>query len=317
MTALHYQLHKQRNSLHTLLLLSGMLLLLVALGTSLLGTDGLALMLLVIGALLLFTPKASAWLTLRLYRARQLPFDSMPDIYRMLERLARQAGLSQQPLLFYVPSTVPNAFAMLENEQPLIAVTDGLLRSLNQREMTAVLAHEISHICNGDLSVMMIADLLNRLTASLSTVGWLMLLFLLPVWLLTELTLPWLTILLLLLAPGLANLLQLALSRSREFDADLDAVHLTGDPSGLARALVKIERTTGKWWLNLLLPARRSTDPSWLRSHPSTEERIRRLNVLAADTSRPMPESSAPITIAPQYRIIIRPERWHGFGVWY
>ncbi len=317
MTALHHQSHKQRNTLHTLLLLSGMLLLLVALGTSLLGSDGLTLMLLAVGGLLLFTPKASAWLTLRLYRARQLPFDSMPDIYRMLEQLARHAGLSQQPLLFYVPSTVPNAFAMLENGQPLIAVTDGLLRSLNQREIAAVLAHEISHIRNGDLSVMMVADLLSRVTASLSIIGWLMLLFLLPVWLLTEATLPWLTILLLLLAPGLANLLQLALSRTREFDADLDAVHLTGDPSGLALALAKIERASGKGWLNLLLPARRSTDPSWLRSHPSTAERIRRLNALATDTNRPTVESSAPISIAPQYRIITRPKRWHGFGVWY
>jgi heat shock protein HtpX len=119
-----------------------------------------------------------------------------------------------------------------------------------------------------------------------------------------------------LLAPGVANLLQLALSRTREFDADLDAVQLTNDPAALARALVKIEQASGRWW-SFLLPARRSTDPSWIRTHPSTEERVRRLNALAADADRQLALPSQPVSIAPQYHIIVTPARWHGFGVWY
>ncbi|MDQ7011298.1 MAG: zinc metalloprotease HtpX [Mariprofundaceae bacterium] len=309
--------HRQRNRLHAALLLSAMLLLLIALGTSLFGSDSLLLILFAAGTAVLLTPRASAWLTLRLYHARHLASDSVPGLYRIVEVLARRAGLSRQPLLFYVPSAMPNAFAMLEGGQPLIAVTDGLLRNLSQRELAAVLAHEISHIRNGDLDVMMVADLLSRLTAALSSVGWLMLMIVLPLWLLTGTTLPWLTILLLLCAPAGATLLQLALSRSREFDADLDAVRLTGDPAGLASALAKIEQASGRRWFGLLIPVRRGTEPSWLRTHPSTQERVRRLQALAADIAEPVFKVAVPIHVAPQYHVIAAPRRWHGPGVWY
>ncbi len=290
MSSLH-QSHKQRNRFHTVALMSGMLLLLLLLCLSLFGSDGLLLVLLAFGLLALFTPRASAWLTLRLHRARQLSFDAAPNLYRIVEQLSRRAGLAQHPLLFYVPSATPNAFAMLEGDQALIAVTDGLLNRLNQAELTAVLAHEISHIRNGDLSVMMVADLLNRLTSSLSSVGWLMLVLFLPVWLLTDVMLPWLAIVLLMLAPLASTLLQLALSRTREFDADLDAAELTGDPATLAAALMKIEQSHDKWWL-LLLPSRHQENPAWTRTHPSTAERVRRLRALAAEQYRHHEHSS-------------------------
>jgi len=280
-----YQAHKLRNRIHSLLLLAAMLLLLLALCTSLFGQNGWLFMLFAMALLLFITPRASAWLTLRLHHARPLPFEMAPELYRTVDRLAQRAQLTQHPLLFYIPSSTPNAFALTENKQPLIAVTDGLLRRLDHDELTAVLAHEISHIRNGDLEVMLLADLLTRLTASLSTTGWFMLAIFLPVWLLSGIALPWSAIVLLLLAPLATSLLQLALSRTREFDADLNAAELTGSAATLARALLKIEQSNGNWW-SLLFPTRHSIDPVWMRTHPSTRERVRRLRLLALPSSQ-------------------------------
>jgi heat shock protein HtpX len=311
MSPLH-QSHKLRNSMHTLILLSGMLLLLLALFTSLFGSEGIVMMLFSFALLLLFTPRASAWLVLRLHRARQLPFASAPELYRIVEQLARHAELSEHPLLFYIPSPTPNAFAMSERGQPLIAVTDGLLEHLDSNEIAAVLAHEISHIRNGDLNVMMAADLISRMTGSLATVGWLMLVINLPLWLLTGTALPWLAILLLLFAPLASTLLQLALSRTREFDADLDAARITGDAGALARALLKLEQVNSRWW-NWLIPMRHEAGSSWARTHPSTRERVRRLRALAAEQQA---HASGPAGFYPPYRFIAEPVRLPGFGAW-
>jgi len=311
MSPLH-QAHKLRNKLHSALLLSAMLLLLLALCVSLFGGNGLLLMLFASG-LLLFTPRASAWLTLRLHRARPLCFDAAPELYRIVDRLAQRAALPAHPLLFYIPSTTPNAFAMTEHGQPLIAVTEALLSQLNQQELTGVLAHEISHIRNGDLQVMMIAEMLNRLTSILSTAGWMVLVIFLPLWLVSDIPLPWPAMLLLLTAPMAATLLQLALSRTREFDADLDAARLTGDPATLAAALIKIDRFGANWW-SLLLPARRHAGTSWARTHPSTAERVRRLQTLDAEHR----QACSPVhpLLIPN-RLISATDPHYSYGIWH
>lgn len=281
MSPLH-RFHKQRNLLHTVLLLGGMFLLLVALCNSLFGGNGLLMVVILIAMLLLFTPRASAWLTLRLYRARQLSFAEAPGLYRIVESLSQRAGVDRHPVLFYLPTATPNAFAMMERDQPLIAVTDGLLRLLNRDELAAVLAHEVSHIRNGDLQVMMIAEMIVRLTASLASTGWLMLILLLPLWLVAGVTIPFTALLLLLSAPLLSMLLQRALSRTREFDADLDAVGITGRPAALASALVKLEQTSGRWWYRML-PWPGHGGSGLLLTHPATEERVARLRDLALE----------------------------------
>ena len=91
---------------------------------------------------------------------------------------------------------------------------------------------------------------------------------------------PWLAVLVLLAAPTVGGLLQMALSRTREFDADLGAAMLTGDPDGLASALQKLERVQGRRWENMFLPGGRTPDPSVLRTHPLTADRIARLKAL-------------------------------------
>jgi len=305
MSPLH-KTNKLRNRVHSVLLLAAMLLLLLALCTSLFGNNGLLLLLFTLGLSLLFTPRASAWLTLRLYHARQLPFEAAPQLYRIVDQLARKAGLKTHTTLFYIPGRLPNAVAMQERGQPLIAVTDALLRNLDQDEIAAVLAHEISHIRNDDLNVMMLADLLTRLTSVLSTAGWVMLIIFLPLWLLTDTMLPWLAIALLMFAPIASALLQLALSRTREFDADMDAARLTGNPAALARALIKIERGGNGWW-NLFLPPRHSPD-SWARTHPPTEERVRRLRALAVEQER---MSTLSLNLLTPAAMITGPTRLH------
>jgi heat shock protein HtpX len=102
----------------------------------------------------------------------------------------------------------------------------------------------------------------------------------------------------LVLLPTVVTLLQLALSRSREYDADLEGAALTGDPEGLAEALEALERSDGRVWERIMVPHRRVPDPLLLRTHPPTAERVRRLHALAPrDPSRhlPHPEPAEPL----------------------
>ncbi len=162
-----------------------------------------------------------------------------------------------------------------------IAVTDALARNLTPRELAGVLAHEISHIAHEDVKVMAFADMVSRFTSFMSTVGLFSLFFnLFGVAGGFRMQVPWLGVAVLLAAPTIGGLLQMALSRTREFDADLGAVTLTGDPDGLASALGKLERAQGKVWENVLLPSGRIPDPSVLRTHPLTADRVARLRAL-------------------------------------
>ncbi len=142
---------------------------------------------------------------------------------------------------------------------------------------------------------MTLADLTSRMTPTLSLIGQLLVVINLPLFLLAETSLSWLAILLLILAPAISALLQLALSRTREFDADLSAINLTGEPQGLASALVKLEQQHRGLLERLLTPDRRSPEPSLLRTHPRTEERIQRLLSL-----RPKPSPSASAIPSPE-----------------
>ncbi len=122
-----------------------------------------------------------------------------------------------------------------------------------------------------------LADLFSRLTSLLSLLGLSLLLLYLPLALLTQVEFNGLALLLLVLAPHLSALAQLGLSRTREYDADLNAAALTGEPEALARALVKIEQLQHGWWERILLPGRKIPEPSLLRTHPPTAERVERL----------------------------------------
>jgi len=215
-----------------------------------------------------------------MYWARRLEYDEAPVLLRAMSERTARAGLESRPELFYVPSRMLNAFAAGTREQSAIAVTDGLLRQLDGDELNGVLAHEVSHIRNNDLWVMGLADLFSRASSLLSLLGQFLLLLNLPLILFSRVTISWWAIGLPIFAANLSALAQLALSRTREYAADLNAARLTGNPEAPARALARIERVQGGWLERVFLPGRRIPEPSLLRRHPETEECIARLMAL-------------------------------------
>ena len=143
-----------------------------------------------------------------------------------------------------------------------------------------MLAHEISHIRHRDLRVLGLASAMASLTHSLSTLGQVLILFNLPLMLMGAVHIPLSALLWLLLAPLIARILLLALSRTREYEADRSAVELTGDVIGLAGALQKLHgRRSGFWQRFFPRPLPAPAGSPWLRSHPSLQERLERLGV--------------------------------------
>jgi heat shock protein HtpX len=308
--------HKRRNKIQTIVLVSGSLALLAACAWLLWGPAGLIIAAIAGAAGLWAAWRASPTMMLKLYRARALTPAQFPDGYRILQILAERAGLPSLPTLYLVPSKMMNAFAVGTPGNAVVAVTDGLLRGLNERQFAAVLAHEISHVRNEDVKVMALADVVSRMTSSLSTIGLLALVLRLTGLFDAEF-LPWTAIAVLIAAPTIGGLLQLALSRAREFDADLDAIGLTGDPEGLASALVRLEKVQGRLWESLALPGSRSPEPSILRSHPTTEERVKRLLSLrqGATPHFDMPETRT--KFPPDMPQVMRHPRIWMSGLWY
>jgi len=314
--------HKRRNLLQSVLLVGGIVGLLALCGWLLFGPDGVLGLGLGAALAMALAPRVSPQMVLRLYHAQPLTPERLPAVHAVLERLTERAGLERTPTLYYVPSAMLNAFAVGGPKDAVIAVTDGILRHLDLRELTGVLAHEISHIRNRDLWLMNLADLSGRLTRMMSLLGVGLLIIGLPMWLGGAAGFPWLLVPLLMFAPQLTMLLQLALSRSREFDADLDAAGLTGDPAGLASALVKLERYQRGLWERILLPGRRLPEPSLLRSHPPTEERVARLAALSGAAAEPAP-GMVSLRAIPREPIVLpwqpvrRPARGHVLGFWH
>ena len=307
--------HKLRNLAQSVLLLCGMLGLLVACMALLFGEDGAIWGVVGWGVALLFSPHVSPRLVLGLYRGERLGPADFPDGFAALRRLAERAGLERLPALYYVPSAAVNAFTLGSLSDAAIAITDGMLRTLTLRELTGVLAHEISHVRNNDLWIMSLADSISRLTGMMAFAGMVLIFVSLPMMLVGLVSFPLLLIVLLIFAPTVGSLLQLALSRAREYDADLDAAGLTGDPVGLASALEKLERLQVGGWERILFPGRGMPDPSLLRTHPPTGERVRRLLALRP----PAGEHAAaqPVRLAHHLPVVETPPRWRPTGLWY
>lgn len=308
--------HQFVNRLQSALIMAAMAGLLGLLGYLL---GGLTLMVLsVLGgmALLAFAPRIPTRLLLGMYRARPLAPHEAPQLFALVDELATRAELARSPALYYVPSRMLNAFTVGGREHAAIALSDGLLRAMGWRELAGVLAHELSHVRHNDVWVMGLADLFSRMTSLLSTFGLLVLLFYLPLMVFTPTPVPWLAVLLLIFAPTLAALLQLALSRQREYHADAEAVAITGDPHGLAAALTRLEHVQGGWLERIFLPGRRLPEPSLLRTHPPTQARIERL--LSMAPSAPVAARAASAHVIGQHLpAITRRPRWHVLGNWY
>ena len=314
MTGLQHALARSTNRGQTLLLLLAIASLSGLAGWVLGGSAGAAWALILALALALFAPRMSPAMLMRMYRARPLHAAELPVLHEVVADMAARAGLSRTPRLFLIPSQVMNAFAVGGRDDAVIAVTSGLLNRLDMDELTSVVAHEISHILHGDIQAMTLADIFSRITGVFSTIGKILLIINLPLLLLGEITISWGLVFVLLGAPGVSMLLQLALSRTREFEADASAARLTGAPLALARALARIEYQQGSLFDRLFFPGRREQEPSLLRSHPVTDERVARLKAMAQEPWATPRYRFAQAT-RPRPFTIVRP-RWRMGGYW-
>ncbi|MEJ2690273.1 MAG: zinc metalloprotease HtpX [Deltaproteobacteria bacterium] len=254
-----------------------------------------------------------------MYKAQPLGKEDAPTVYELLELLAARAQLHCELKIYHIPSQGMNAFSVGDPLAATIALTDGLFRKLSPSELLAVMAHEISHIRNNDMRVMALADMVSRLNGLFSSVGLLLLFFSLPLLLFGKIFISLPFVLLLILAPVLSNLLQLGLSRTREYTADLDAVTLTGSPTALIRALEKMEVAQVDSGLRRLLLTRGNRLlPSLFRSHPATGKRIRRLKeVFAGFEEHPILFPGDRPGISDHLRPRRPPRRHHIGGLWY
>ena len=308
--------HRILNTLHTVLLLAAITALAGVLGLWLLGEQGIFWAAAIAVMALAFSPRVSPRWVLRATGARELSPWQAHALHQLIESIAERAELPRAPRLYYLPTRVLNAFATGSVHDSAITVTDGLLRAMTLRELAGVLAHEIAHVRGHDLWVMNLADVVGRLTGLLSMVGQALLIVMLPLSIFRDYELPLLPIVALILAPTVSLLLQLALSRTREYHADVVAAELTGDPEGLALALDKLERLQGGWIERMFMVSGRV--PPWLRTHPRTQERVRRLLELRP-ARPPMPQLAKRGNADPFFELplIARRPSWHWSGLWY
>ena len=314
--------HKRHNTLQTLLLIVGMALILGALGYALLNVWGAVAAMILACFVGLTGSRIPASVVLRMFRARPIFPEYAPELLELHTELCRRAQLSHCPGLYYIPSRAVNAFATGSERTSAVAITDGLLRILTPRELAGVLAHEIAHLKNRDLHILSLADTFSRVSSTISRVAFLGLLFLLPQAIVYGSFSALLRVLVILFAPALCTLLQLALSRSREFQADTVAAELTFDPQGLASALHKLDRLQPKGWLRrLLYPGNPEPQPTALRTHPPTRERIEKLMEMVPQYQQPpdVMESTPRSIYAPRQLPPVRQRpTWHwGSGLWY
>lgn len=269
------QAQQHKNFLRTATLLAAMLGLTLLVGYTFMGWEGILWAGLLGGISIVLSYNVPTSMIMRFYRAQPVPAYQLTDLQHIIQQFSQKSGLGNTPKLYYIASHQVNAFATGSKSDPAIAVTYGLLRNLSLKEISGVIAHELSHIINNDIRLQKMAMLMNRITRIFSLVGQLLLIFNFSSILSGAAIFPWWALLILIAAPYLANLLQMALSRTREFDADLQAAKLTGDPNALADALQCLHQVNQQRMNSL-----QKRLPVWMNTHPHIEDRIQRLRDL-------------------------------------
>jgi heat shock protein HtpX len=275
------------NQLKTALLLTGLTTLIIWIGRMFGGSTGIVYALFFALAMNLASYWFSDKIVLKMYGAREVSQNEAPEIYGIVQKLTAAAGLPV-PRLYLIDADSPNAFATGRNpEHAAIAVTTGLLKLLNREEIEGVLAHELSHVLNRDILIGTIASVL---------AGVIMLLADMARWTAifggfsrddSEEGSGGLEIIALaILAPIAAMIIQMAISRSREYLADATGARIAGTPTGLASALKKLSLAAQRIPLaahastaNLFIvnPLSAQSFATLFSTHPPLEERIKRL----------------------------------------
>lgn len=273
------------NTLKTTLLMAAMTALLLVVGRALGGNEGMVLAFLFAGVMNFGSWWFSDTIVLRMYNAQPVGPERAPELHAMVAELARKAGLPM-PKVYVVPGPMPNAFATGRNpEHAAVAVTEGILQMMPRDELRGVIAHELAHIGNRDTLISAVAAVAAGAIGMLANMAQWALLFggrrdegeegggaggILAIF----------------LAPLVATIIQLAISRSREFAADEYAARLIGDGMPLARALQRLEMGVAR----VHAPVEPSTAHMFIvsplsgggftrlfRTHPTTEDRVARL----------------------------------------
>ena len=307
--------NQRRNKIHAAVLIGALAALMAVVGWFMAGPAGLFLIAFFAIITLSIGPNAARRLMLQLYSATPLKRHKVPVLYDMVEEFSRRGGVTQTVTLYYIPSRLMLAFTVGGKDDVSMAVSDGLLRRLSGREIAGVLAHELSHVAHGDLMLMALADFITKVTRSLALIALLLIAINLPFIMEGDIAIPWPPIVLLAVAPLLSLLLQLGLSRAREYDADTGAALMTGDPEGIASALQKMDAQQRNWEMAL---GRIGTgdQPSILRTHPPTAARIRALGDIVTEADPPdvPPDIAGDVTLPGDGAVSKKPRRrFHGF----
>ncbi|MBN8488790.1 MAG: zinc metalloprotease HtpX [Burkholderiales bacterium] len=277
------------NLLKTAVLMAAITALFMTIGQLLGGQTGMMIALLVALGMNVFSYWFSDKMVLRMYNAQEVTEQTAPQFYRMVAELAAKAQLPM-PKVYLINEDAPNAFATGRNpSHAAVAATTGILRVLSERELRGVMAHELAHVKHRDILISTISATMAGAIGMLANFG---MMFGgrdsegRPVN-------PLVSILVMILAPLAASLIQMAISRAREFEADRGGAEISGDPAALASALQKIHRIARGIPLQaaeahpetaqmmIMNPLSGGGLRGLFSTHPSTEERVERLLALA------------------------------------
>ena len=274
------------NWMKTSILMAGIVALFGAVGAALGGREGMLIALVLGGGMNVWAYWFSDKMVLKMYNARQVDETSSPYLYNMVRELAGRAELPM-PKVYIIDEAQPNAFATGRNpENAAVAATSGILRLLSERELRGVMAHELAHVKNRDILISTISATVAGAISMIANFGMLF------GGNNEERPNPIVQIIVMIVAPLAAMIIQMAISRTREFGADKGGAEISGDPEALASALAKIdayargtpmptaEHHPETAQMMIMNPLSGSSMRNLFSTHPATQDRIAKLRAM-------------------------------------